>query len=125
MEQACGCRIDEPDEISVLRIDALRRQKAAVFRPFENLFEYLGFLGAGGKEHNIFCTIYGRKLESEPPGLEFFNPILANHLFGFVQRVGIGKSEAVCPSGPIPSSIRSKIGNLPAFKLKKPVNACL
>lgn len=37
VEHACGRRIDEPDKISVLRIDTLRRQKTAIFWSFQNL----------------------------------------------------------------------------------------
>ena len=85
-------------------------REAAGWFAFENLVNHGGFVRPAGQKHYFTGVIQDRKREADAVGFEFFHPVGDYQLRVFFQALGSGKSDAVWPSGPMPSRIRSKRG---------------
>ena len=118
--------IDEPDRAAGGGTHDLRRQAIDVDRAVEHLGEALRFAGAADEEDHAAGRVDQRRREGEAGGVELRHVVGDRESRRVSWTAGVpGKSDAVWPSSPIPSRIRSNTGAaVAAFKTARIVSAC-
>src|SRR5438876_352983 len=102
-------------------MDSLRRQVGAPI--FQHCTNHVRFICTAHQEDDTSCIIEHRVSKRDPISFEFFHPVATTSSFVSLSAAVFGNKEAVWPSGPRPSKIKSNRGNSPGLKPKNDLRA--
>src|SRR6058998_3691457 len=102
-------------------MDFLRRQAGALI--FQHGTNHVRFICTAHQEDDTSCIIEHRVSKRDPISFEFFHQFATTRRFVSLSAAVFGNKDAVWPSGPRPSKIKSKRGNSPGLKRKNDLRA--